>query len=153
MCANIRNECEQKPKGWTRIILEKPFGRDLTSSEELNKHICKLFREDQLYRIDHYLGKELVHRTLHCTRDGIHVHHTIQGPETSPQPFVCPKGLTDKGNSRNLNLSQNIIPVYVVQVVWERGFVKNVLLPPFPRKALCSGGKISEDYLKFPVSF
>lgn len=60
VCANIKNECKQKPKGWTRIILEKPFGRDLQSSEELNEHICSLFNEDQLYRIDHYLGKELV---------------------------------------------------------------------------------------------
>lgn len=60
VCANIKSECTQKTKGWTRIILEKPFGRDLESSEELNKHICSLYREDQLYRIDHYLGKELV---------------------------------------------------------------------------------------------
>ena len=62
VCANIKHECMLKGnrKGWMRIILEKPFGRDLASSDELNKHICALYSEDQLYRIDHYLGKELV---------------------------------------------------------------------------------------------
>ena len=46
--------------GWTRVIVEKPFGRDLDSAEELSSQLGELFEEDQLYRIDHYLGKELV---------------------------------------------------------------------------------------------
>lgn len=45
---------------WTRIIFEKPFGLDLKSSRILNKQVRKIFDEDQIYRIDHYLGKELV---------------------------------------------------------------------------------------------
>ena len=44
--------------GWTRVIVEKPFGKDSESSEELSNHLKSLFEEDQLYRIDHYLGKE-----------------------------------------------------------------------------------------------
>ena len=47
-------------KGWNRIIVEKPFGRDLESSEQLGKELNALFSEDQIYRIDHYLGKEMV---------------------------------------------------------------------------------------------
>jgi len=47
------------PAGWTRVIVEKPFGRDLESSEALNSDLAALFTEAQLYRIDHYLGKEL----------------------------------------------------------------------------------------------
>lgn len=47
-------------KGWTRLIVEKPFGRDLQSFEELNRSLSQNFTEDHLYRIDHYLGKELV---------------------------------------------------------------------------------------------
>lgn len=43
-----------------RIVIEKPFGRDLESSEELNQHLLKSFEEKQIYRIDHYLGKETV---------------------------------------------------------------------------------------------
>src|SRR5262245_12370463 len=48
----------------TRIIIEKPFGHDLASAEALNQHLLKLFREDQIYRIDHYLGKETVQNIL-----------------------------------------------------------------------------------------
>ena len=58
VCANIKRAC-MSPTGWTRIVVEKPFGKDLQSSEELSAGISKLFTESQLYRIDHYLGKEL----------------------------------------------------------------------------------------------
>ncbi|KAL7563073.1 hypothetical protein ACA910_022566 [Epithemia clementina (nom. ined.)] len=51
---------QHKDKGWTRLIVEKPFGRDLESFEELNKTLSQHFTEDHLYRIDHYLGKEMV---------------------------------------------------------------------------------------------
>lgn len=47
-----------------RIIVEKPFGRDLDSSEELNHHLLSAFDECQIYRIDHYLGKETVQNIL-----------------------------------------------------------------------------------------
>jgi glucose-6-phosphate 1-dehydrogenase len=50
--------------GWTRIIIEKPFGHDLRSAQELNELVTSVFREDQLYRIDHYLGKETVQNIL-----------------------------------------------------------------------------------------
>ncbi|MBZ5495026.1 MAG: glucose-6-phosphate dehydrogenase [Acidobacteriia bacterium] len=49
---------------WTRIIIEKPFGRDLESALALNKVVVAHFREDQAYRIDHYLGKETVQNIL-----------------------------------------------------------------------------------------
>jgi glucose-6-phosphate 1-dehydrogenase len=47
-------------KGWTRIVLEKPFGRDLKSAHELNEIVSRVFDEPSIYRIDHYLGKETV---------------------------------------------------------------------------------------------
>ncbi|MGQ9629154.1 MAG: glucose-6-phosphate dehydrogenase [bacterium] len=50
--------------GWSRIIVEKPFGRDLTTAQELNRQLGEIFREDQVYRIDHYLGKETVQNIL-----------------------------------------------------------------------------------------
>ena len=46
--------------GWTRILIEKPFGHDLKSSRELQKMLSKYFKEEQIYRIDHYLAKEIV---------------------------------------------------------------------------------------------
>ena len=51
-------------KGWTRIVVEKPFGRDLKSAEELNNLAHSCFSENQIYRIDHYLGKETVQNLL-----------------------------------------------------------------------------------------
>jgi len=51
-------------KSWTRIILEKPFGRSLESARELNGTVTAAFAEDQVYRIDHYLGKETVQNLL-----------------------------------------------------------------------------------------
>jgi len=50
--------------GWTRIILEKPFGHDLDSARELNTVVDKVFDEKDIYRIDHYLGKETVQNIL-----------------------------------------------------------------------------------------
>ncbi|HJQ25924.1 MAG TPA: glucose-6-phosphate dehydrogenase [Blastocatellia bacterium] len=49
---------------WVRIIIEKPFGHDLQSARELNKDVAKVFDEEQVYRIDHYLGKETVQNLL-----------------------------------------------------------------------------------------
>ncbi|VFQ90530.1 unnamed protein product [Cuscuta campestris] len=46
--------------GWTRVIVEKPFGRDSESSSLLTRSLKKYLKEDQIFRIDHYLGKELV---------------------------------------------------------------------------------------------
>jgi glucose-6-phosphate 1-dehydrogenase len=48
------------PHGWTRIIIEKPFGTDLESAHALQAEVSKVFDEKQVYRIDHYLGKEPV---------------------------------------------------------------------------------------------
>ena len=50
--------------GWRRAVIEKPFGRDLESSLLLNSAIHKVFEESQIYRIDHYLGKETVQNLL-----------------------------------------------------------------------------------------
>ena len=49
---------------WTRIVIEKPFGRDLASAQKLNREIARVFHERQTYRIDHYMGKETVQNLL-----------------------------------------------------------------------------------------
>src|SRR5436305_1849110 len=49
---------------WRRIVIEKPFGRDLATARALNQEIKAVFREPQIYRIDHYLGKETVQNLL-----------------------------------------------------------------------------------------
>ncbi len=51
-------------EGWTRLIVEKPFGHDLGSARELNAMLLEHFREEEIFRIDHYLGKETVQNML-----------------------------------------------------------------------------------------
>jgi glucose-6-phosphate 1-dehydrogenase len=55
---------EPEPANWRRLVIEKPFGHDLASARALNETLRTYFREDQLYRIDHYLGKETVQNLL-----------------------------------------------------------------------------------------
>jgi len=60
--AGLSRPCN--PKAWVRIIVEKPFGRDLASAKELNQIVHNVFEENQVYRIDHYLGKDTVQNLL-----------------------------------------------------------------------------------------
>ena len=57
-------ELNKEENGWKRLIVEKPFGYSLDTARDLNQNLLQSFREDQLYRIDHYLGKETVQNTL-----------------------------------------------------------------------------------------
>ena len=52
---NIKESGLGSTKGWKRLIIEKPFGRDLKSARELNTNLSQAFEEDEIYRIDHYL--------------------------------------------------------------------------------------------------
>jgi len=54
----------QEAEGWRRIIVEKPFGRDMASAQQLNAEMLQYWHEEQIYRIDHYLGKETVQNIL-----------------------------------------------------------------------------------------
>jgi glucose-6-phosphate 1-dehydrogenase len=68
VCDGLKQYCDdiQGPpeSSWIRVIVEKPFGRDLMSSELLANDIGAHYPENQLYRIDHYLGKEMVQNLL-----------------------------------------------------------------------------------------
>src|SRR5262249_32865553 len=56
--------------GWARVVVEKPFGHDLESGRQLNEALRSVFAEKQIYRIDHYLGKETVQNVfvLRCPK-------------------------------------------------------------------------------------
>ncbi|MCK4693561.1 MAG: glucose-6-phosphate dehydrogenase (NADP(+)), partial [Anaerolineales bacterium] len=60
-----KSEMIQEENGWRRIVIEKPFGSDLTSAMELNKAVHVVCDESQVYRIDHYLGKETAQNILY----------------------------------------------------------------------------------------
>lgn len=60
--------------GWTRVIVEKPFGKDSESFQKLSKDLYQHLTEDQMYRIDHYLGKELIENltvSRFCPRNAV----------------------------------------------------------------------------------
>lgn len=59
----VKKYCMNK-EGWNRIIIEKPFGKDYDSSLKLGKELDSLFDEKDIYRIDHYLGKEMIQNIL-----------------------------------------------------------------------------------------
>lgn len=60
IASNIKESGLGTTKGWKRLIIEKPFGHDLASAQELNQRLSKSFSEEEIYRIDHYLGKLMV---------------------------------------------------------------------------------------------
>lgn len=61
--SHLADGCSDK-MGWTRIVVEKPFGSDEVSAKALDTRLSKLFEEDQIYRIDHYLAKEMLQNIL-----------------------------------------------------------------------------------------
>lgn len=56
--------CGQESTKWTKIIIEKPFGKDLETARNLDKKLSEIFEEKQIFRVDHYLGKETVQNML-----------------------------------------------------------------------------------------
>ncbi|CAF4637508.1 unnamed protein product [Rotaria sp. Silwood1] len=60
----ISEHCRPESPGWLRLIVEKPFGKNLESSNKLSLHLSKFFTEEEIYRIDHYLGKEMVQNIM-----------------------------------------------------------------------------------------
>ena len=62
--AGLIQPAHQSSGGWTRVVIEKPFGHDLQSALELSRSLSNVLDESQIYRIDHYLGKETVQNIL-----------------------------------------------------------------------------------------
>ena len=61
--SHLTDPCSPE-EGWTRVLVEKPFGKDLQTARELDFLLGKLFKEEQIYRIDHYLGKEMLQNII-----------------------------------------------------------------------------------------
>lgn len=61
--SHLTDPCSPE-EGWTRVLVEKPFGNDLKTAQELDELLSRLFKEEQIYRIDHYLGKEMLQNML-----------------------------------------------------------------------------------------
>ena len=75
--AGAASKAASAPQGWTRVIVEKPFGRDSESFAQLEAELSTFLSEEQMYRIDHYLGKELIENL------------TVRGGGPLPSRAVC----------------------------------------------------------------
>jgi glucose-6-phosphate 1-dehydrogenase len=78
---------------WSRLVVEKPYGRDIESATELNENLLACFREKQIYRIDHYLGKEavqniLVFRFANSVFEPMWNHHYIEHVQISSSEML-----------------------------------------------------------------
>ncbi|SVD23975.1 uncharacterized protein METZ01_LOCUS376829, partial [marine metagenome] len=62
--AGLLHRMEEDTEHWQRVVVEKPFGHDLQSAHVLNNHLLHHVRERQIFRIDHYLGKETVQNIM-----------------------------------------------------------------------------------------
>jgi len=72
----VRESLCETGEGWCRLIVEKPFGKDEKSSEKLTAELLKLFKEEQMCRIDHYLGKEML-RAILTLRFANHIFQSV----------------------------------------------------------------------------
>ena len=115
--AGCASTAASSPSGWTRVIVEKPFGKDSESFAQLEKELSNFLTEDQMYRIDHYLGKELIENlTVLVVFQGscmTTTHLTQGGPAKRDNP-----GLVILQVLRFANL--------VFEPLWSRQYIRNV---------------------------
>lgn len=97
---NINGSCRPPPGAWLRVVLEKPFGHDYESAEKLANVMQTFFREEEIYRVDHYLGKQTVEQILPFRRrhqkllDPIWNRHHVERVEIVMKETVDAKGRT-----------------------------------------------------------
>ena len=117
---NLKSEKISETDGFTRLIIEKPFGNDYDSALELNNEITKSFDEKQIYRIDHYLGKEMVQNIL-AIRFGNQIFESLwsnQFIDNIQITFAESIGVEDRGGYYDQSGAlKDMIQNHVLQVV------------------------------------
>lgn len=116
----LKSEGISEGKGFTRLIIEKPFGNDYQSASKLNLAITESFNEKQIYRIDHYLGKEMVQNIL-AIRFGNQIFESLwsnQFIDNIQVTFAESIGVEDRGNYYDRSGAlKDMIQNHVLQVV------------------------------------
>lgn len=72
---NLKQNSLHRSGGWVRLMIEKPFGQDLKSAQHLNRQLKQYFSEDQVYRLDHYLGKQTLREISKVDLDHSQIDH------------------------------------------------------------------------------
>ncbi|XP_007534218.1 GDH/6PGL endoplasmic bifunctional protein [Erinaceus europaeus] len=97
---NINSSCRPSPGAWLRVVLEKPFGRDHLSAQQLATELGNFFQEQEMYRVDHYLGKQAVAQILpfrdqnRKALDGLWNRHHVERVEIIMKETVDAEGRT-----------------------------------------------------------
>lgn len=105
---------------WSRVVIEKPFGRDLYSSQQLHKELAKYLEEKQIYRVDHYLGKETVrniipYRFANITVESLWNYHYIDSVQITMAEDI---GIGTRGNFfEGEGLLRDMIQNHMMQIV------------------------------------
>ncbi|XP_060707950.1 GDH/6PGL endoplasmic bifunctional protein [Hemiscyllium ocellatum] len=100
IATKINATCRPREESWLRVVLEKPFGHDLHSAQQLAEELRKVLREEEMYRIDHYLGKQAIAHILPFRHDNQHSlnpiwnQHHIERVEIVMKETVDSKGRT-----------------------------------------------------------
>ncbi|XP_070241287.1 uncharacterized protein [Bos mutus] len=97
---NINSSCRPGPGAWLRVVLEKPFGHDLHSAQQLATELGSFFQEEEMYRVDHYLGKQVVAQILpfrdqnRAALDGLWNRHHVERVEIVMKETLDAEGST-----------------------------------------------------------
>ncbi|KAM5270486.1 GDH/6PGL endoplasmic bifunctional protein isoform 3-T5 [Hipposideros larvatus] len=97
---NINSSCRPGPGAWLRVVLEKPFGHDHLSAQQLATELGSFFQEEEMYRVDHYLGKQAVAQILpfrdqnRKALDGLWNRHHVERVEIVLKETVDAEGRT-----------------------------------------------------------
>nr|XP_045005009.1 GDH/6PGL endoplasmic bifunctional protein [Jaculus jaculus] len=95
---NINSSCRPGPGAWLRVVLEKPFGHDQLSAQQLASELGSFFQEEEMYRVDHYLGKQAVAQILpfrdqnRKALDGLWNRHHVERVEIIMKETVDAEG-------------------------------------------------------------
>jgi glucose-6-phosphate 1-dehydrogenase len=106
--------------GWRRLVIEKPFGTDLASALELNEKLHKYWREDQIFRIDHFLGKETVQNILVFRFANRFVEPVLRSAHVDEIQITVAETLGVEGRSRyydGIGALRDMIQNHLIQVM------------------------------------
>lgn len=96
---SINSSCRPGPGAWLRVVLEKPFGHDHLSAQQLATELGSFFQEEEMYRVDHYLGKQAVAQILpfrdqnRKALDGLWNRHHVERVEIVMKETVDAEGV------------------------------------------------------------
>ena len=110
-----------KASGYNRLVIEKPFGRDLDSACELNGNISKAFPENDIYRIDHYLGKEMIQDIPNIRKNNPKLEQALNNKYVSNIQITLAEslGVEDRGGYyETAGVLRDMVQNHIMQIIW-----------------------------------